>query len=40
MLKGTLLIGYHDLFDRRVVRITPTPLEEKLDVFFKSCVYL
>lgn len=40
MLKGTILIGCHNLFDRRIVRITPTPLEEKLDVFFKSCAYL
>jgi len=37
MLKGTLLIGNHNLSDLRIVRITPTPLDE---VFYLYNIFI
>ena len=37
MLKGTILIGNHNLSDRRTVRITPTPLDE---VFYLYNIFI
>ncbi len=37
MLKGAILIGNHNLSDRRTVRITPTPLDE---VFYLYNIFI